>query len=64
DRMLNIEGAVIMNASLTGGTLKLYRQLCSQSGYPTLTVKERPDMILNMPDILKNPTYTWREVAP
>ncbi|MBI2442801.1 MAG: hypothetical protein HYV40_02745, partial [Candidatus Levybacteria bacterium] len=46
DRMLNIEGAVIMNASLTGGTLKLYRQLCSQSGYPTLTVKERPDMIL------------------
>jgi hypothetical protein len=64
DKMLSVEGGIVVNAALKGGSLKLYRKLCTNSSYPALTLKERPDMLLNLSSYLKAPTYTWREVAP
>lgn len=64
DRMLNIQGAIITNAALQEGSLLNNRKLCDYSDYPTLTIKERPDIILNLHNLLKVPTYTWQEVAP
>jgi len=65
DRQLNIQGAVVVNASGNGGSLTNSRTLCASNiTYPTFTIKERPDFILNAPEILKIPSYIWQEVAP
>lgn len=64
DLMLPVEGSIVANAGLQGGKIVNNRKLCTNSAFPALTIRERPDMILNIPDILKVPTYTWQEVAP
>jgi hypothetical protein len=64
DRMLNIQGTIVTNASLQGGSFQNNRNLCNYADYPSVTFKERPDMILNLHNVLKVPNYTWREVAP
>lgn len=64
DRMLSVEGGIVVNAALGGGTIQMYRDLCGNSNYPVMVVRERPDIILNLPDLMKVPTYTWEEVAP
>jgi hypothetical protein len=65
DRRLNIGGNIVINASLEGGTFQSDRNLCSNNATcPILSVSERPDFILNAPEILKSTNYIWQEQAP
>jgi hypothetical protein len=68
DVMINIAGAVVVNAGLDpegGYTFVNQRDLCSQNIFcPTYTFTERPDFLLNAHEILLHPNYLWREVAP
>lgn len=65
DRRLNVSGGIVVNAGLTNGILEYNRDLCDDSLIcPSLSIVERPDMVLNAPEILKHSTYVWQEVAP
>ncbi len=65
DNRLNVEGAIIVNASLTGGSFYNQRDLCFQnSNCPVFYIKERPDFILNSPRFVKNAPRVYKEVAP
>lgn len=65
DIRLNVGGHVIANAALSGGTFTNFRNLCvSNRLYPTIYFKERPDFVLNTPEFLKQPNYTYQELAP
>lgn len=75
DRRLNISGSLVSNAGmrkLADGekSFQQNRDLCSDATGsnnakgPAVTILERPDFILNAPEFLKVPTYTWEEVAP
>ena len=65
DLRLNVEGTIIVNAGRTGGQVQNNRDLCSDNGYyPTLSITQRLDFILNLPDIIKTQTITSQEVAP
>lgn len=65
DSALTINGAVVVNAGLGGGTFQNQRDLCGGNlTCPAVDVKERPDIILNAPDFIKHPTYIWHEAAP
>ncbi len=65
DLHLGIEGAIVVNAGKRGGTLQMHRTLGAGNNlYPAVTFRERPDMILNAPDLLKSPNYLYTEVAP
>lgn len=65
DNRLNMEGALIVNASLLGGSLYNLRDLCSgNSNCPVFYVKERPDFSLNAPRFIKNAPRVYKEVAP
>lgn len=65
DRRLNVAGAIVVNASLTGGSFVNQRDLCSGNlECPASTVTERPDFILNSPEFLKSARRIWQEIAP
>ena len=66
DRRLNIAGAVVVNASLTGsGQFVNNRDMCDDNLlYPAYTFTERPDFYLNAPDFIKKPSNLWQEIAP
>lgn len=65
DKKLNIEGTIVVNAGLSGGIFNNRRSLCNDNlNYPTVYIEERPDFLLNAPDILKHPSSVWQEVAP
>ena len=65
DNRLNVEGAIIVNASLTGGSFYNQRDLCSgNSNCPVFYIKERPDFSLNAPRFIKNAPRVYKEVAP
>ncbi|MFH1535719.1 MAG: hypothetical protein ABIC96_01425 [Patescibacteria group bacterium] len=65
DKRLNIEGSVVVNAGLSGGSFQNRRDLCTDNPTrPSVYFKERPDMILNAPEFLKHPNFVWQEVAP
>lgn len=68
DKRLNMAGSVVVNAGYGGGTFDNRRSLCGNTNgnvnYPTFQIEERPDFILNAPDILKHPSFVWQEVAP
>lgn len=65
DKQLNVQGAIVVNAGNTSGQFSNQRDLCTgNTDYPSLTIKERPDMILHAPDFLRVPSYIWQEVAP
>ncbi len=65
DQMLTVEGAIVVNASLTSGSLTVNRDLCAgDTSYPALMIKERPDFILHAPDVLKQQNYLFQELAP
>ena len=65
DRRLNIAGNLIINAGLSGGAFQNQRTLCADnSTCPVLSIAERPDFILNAPEILKYTNYIWQEQAP
>ncbi len=67
DKMLNVEGSIIMNAAGNGGNGKLInnRSLCgANSNTPSLTISPRLDFILNAPTFLMRDETISREVAP
>lgn len=65
DLRLNVEGAIVANAALSGGDFINQRDLCAGNNqYPAVYIVERPDMILNAPAFIKHSNYIWREVAP
>lgn len=65
DRMLNIEGAIVVNAGGDGGEIDNNRDLCGNNLLmPSFTVRSRIDFILNLPEFLMQRTTTFREDAP
>ncbi len=65
DKRLNIAGAVIVNAALGTGTFQNNRTLCTGNAQcPVFSVKERLDFVLNAPEFIKHPNYTYQELAP
>ncbi len=65
DKMLNIEGSVVVNANGTGGSVVNQRNLCGDNAtIPSLTIAPRLDFILNAPSFLMVPDVISNEVAP
>jgi hypothetical protein len=65
DQRLNIGGAVIANAGLSGGTFQNKRDICSFDGqYPTVSITQRLDLILNAAPFLTQQDLVSHEVAP
>jgi hypothetical protein len=69
DIPLNIEGTVVANAGRHGGgagtTFINGRTLCAgNSTTPVITFTERPDFLINYPEIVKTTTKVWQEIAP
>lgn len=65
DRMLNIDGAIAVNASGTGGSFTNQRDLCGLNPtIPSVTIRSRMDMLLNMPEFLMKRTTIYREEDP
>ncbi len=65
ERRLNMAGNLVINAGLSGGTFQNERDLCEgNSTCPVFSITERPDFILNAPELIKHSTYIWQEVAP
>lgn len=65
DTMLNVEGTIITNAARGGGSLTNQRDLCGDNpNYPSLTIKARPDFILNAPVFLMQQNTYYSEEAP
>jgi hypothetical protein len=65
DLRLNIQGTMVINAQGTGGTLQNSRNLCRFNAlFPTISVTQRLDMILNAPQFLKNQQTISQELAP
>ena len=65
DTMLNLEGSLIINAALMGGSLRNQRDLCGGNrSYPALTITARPDFILNLPAFIFKQNVIMREDTP
>ena len=65
DKQLNVQGAIVVNAGGSGGNFINSRDLCTDNiNFPSFTIRERPDMILNAPEFLRVPNFIWQEVAP
>jgi hypothetical protein len=65
DRMLNVEGSIIVNAGATGGRFTYQRDLCGGNPlYPTFTLKPRLDFIFNSPTYIMTQQTFSNEVAP
>jgi hypothetical protein len=65
DRMLNIEGAIVVNAGGAGGSLTNNRDLCGANPTtPSFTIRSRVDFLLNMPEFLMRKATVFREDAP
>lgn len=65
DRMLNVEGALVVNASGTGGSFSNERDLCGANPTtPSFTVTERLDLLLNAPPLLLKQATFFYEDAP
>ena len=65
DYMLNIEGAIVVNAARGGGAFQNQRDLCGDNpSYPAVTIKARPDFFLNAPTFLMQQSTISHEEAP
>ncbi len=65
DRQLHIQGAIVVNAGQKGGSFINERTLCTNNtAYPVFTIRERPDFILNVPDLIRSQNVIYQEVAP
>jgi hypothetical protein len=65
DKRLNVAGAIVINAGLSGGSLINQRDLCGGNNQcPVFSIAERPDFILNAPSFLLNIRRIWQEIAP
>lgn len=65
DRMLNMEGAIVVNAGKIGGTFTNNRDLCGDnSRYPSFTIRQRLDFLMNVPTFLMQQSSVYREENP
>jgi hypothetical protein len=65
DLRLNVTGAIVTNAARGGGSLQNKRDFCTNNTfYPTFTVTQRPDLLLNLPGLVLKQQSTTTEVAP
>jgi hypothetical protein len=65
DLQLNVDGSLVTNAGLSSGGFENRRDLCAYNiTYPSLTLKERLDFMLNAPELLKTQNSIYREIAP
>lgn len=65
DRMLNIEGALVVNAGGTGGSVVNQRDLCGfNPTIPSFTIRGRVDLLLNLPEFLMKRATVFREDSP
>ena len=65
DKRLNVAGSVVVNAGLTGGEFRNQRDLCGGNATcPVFSIQERPDFMLNAPDLIKYKNTIYQEVAP
>lgn len=65
DLMLNMEGALIVNAAQSGGVFTYNRDLCGYNlTIPAFTIKDRLDFLLNAPGIFLQGTTISHEDAP
>ncbi len=65
DKMLNIDGTLIANATQGSGIFVNNRDLCGGNlTYPSVTIKARPDFILNTPGFLRESNIVSQEQTP
>lgn len=64
DKKLNIQGAIVANAALNGGSFQINRDMCADDTCPVVTVKSRLDFVLNAPKFYLRSTVIQKEVAP
>lgn len=66
EKRLNLAGSLVVNANLaTSNAFDNQRDLCAGNATcPVFTITERPDFLLNSPDLIKRSNYIWQEVAP
>lgn len=65
DKMLNIEGSLIVNAARDGGVFDNNRDLCGgNSRWPSITIKARPDFILHTPGFMTEQNTISHEEVP
>lgn len=65
DKMLNVEGALVVNADGNGGSFTNNRDLCGDNpNVPSFTVSDRLDLLLNAPPLILKQTVTFHEDAP
>ena len=65
DNRINVQGSVIVNAALGGGSFQNQRDLCGNDAFcPVFSITMRPDFVLNLPFFIRKTNYTWQEVAP
>jgi len=67
DLRLNLQGAIVTNAVLLpagGGKLQINRDMCEEDVCPTLSVRARPDYVLNAPLLYQPSKRFMQEVAP
>ncbi len=65
DKMLNIDGAVIINALGLGGSLQNKRDLCGDNeSFPAFSISPRLDFLLNAPNFLMQTNISSYEETP
>ena len=65
DKRLNIGGTVVANAWRIGGTFINNRNLCvNNQNYPSVVFIQRPDFLLNYPNLVSQIPRSWREEKP
>lgn len=65
DVQLKAEGSVVVNAGQNGGTFQNQRDLCaSDTTTPAVQFIERPDFIINAPQLIQFARPIQKEIAP
>jgi len=66
DKMLIIDGNVITNADLRGNERFINnRDLCEDNlEFPAVSIRQRPDFIVNLPDFAKSQKLIFKELKP
>lgn len=65
DVQLKVEGSVVVNAGLGSGGFQNQRDLCANNTTtPAVQFIERPDFIINSPQLIHFGSPIWKEVAP
>ena len=65
EKILNIAGSVVVNAGLDDGRFVNERDLGPKNNiYPVVNFQARPDILLNVSDVIKVSSLEYRELAP